>query len=412
MSKIKYPELAPQGAKKIEWVRDYMPVLRALEETYRETKPFAGMRVAVCVHLEAKTAYLCQVLRAAGAEVSVTGCNPLSTKDEIAAALYAEDFDVCGWFDATMDEYYEHVRQTLSCRPHIIIDDGGDFVAMLHGEHPEYGENLIGGCEETTTGIHRLKARAAAGTLKFPMMAVNDADCKHLFDNHHGTGQSTWDAIMFTTNVMVSGKTVVVAGYGNCGSGIALRAKGLGANVIVTEVNPHRALEAAMDGFRVMKMDDAAPLGDIFVTATGCRDVITRRHFEKMKNDAIVANSGHFDVEYNLNDLAAISVEHWERKPFIEGYRLADGRIINSMADGRLVNISAGNGHPADIMDLSFAIQFMSCLYMKEHGRTLAPGLYNVPAEIDREIAFIKARAMGLGIDVLTPEQEAYLAGM
>jgi adenosylhomocysteinase len=242
------------------------------------------------------------------------------------------------------------------------------------------------------------------------MMAVNDADCKHLFDNHHGTGQSTWDAIMFTTNVMVSGKTVVVAGYGNCGSGIALRAKGLGANVIVTEVNPFRALEAAMDGFRVMHMDDAAALGDIFVTATGCKDVITRRHFEKMRHDAIVANSGHFDVEFNLNDLAALSVESFERKPFITGYRLADGRIINAMAEGRLVNISAGNGHPADIMDLSFAIQFMAALYLAEHGRGLAPGLYDVPAEIDREVAFVKAAAMGLGVDVLTREQEEYLA--
>jgi adenosylhomocysteinase len=408
MSNIHHPELAPEGAKKIAWVRDFMPVLRSLEEKYRETKPLAGLRVAVCVHLEAKTAYLCHVLRSAGAEVYATGSNPITTKDEICASLVADGFEVNSWFGATDEEYHENIRKTLACRPHIMVDDGSEFVAMLD-EHPEYGANLIGGCEETTTGILRLRARAAAGTLRCPMMAVNDADCKHLFDNHHGTGQSTWDAIMFTTNVMVSGKTVVVAGYGNCGSGIALRAKGLGANVIVTEVNPFRALEAAMDGFRVMHMDDAAAQGDIFVTATGCKDVITSRHFEKMRHDAIVANSGHFDVEFNLNDLAALSVESFERKPFITGYRLPDGRIINAMAEGRLVNISAGNGHPADIMDLSFAIQFMGALYLAEHGRELAPGLYDVPAEIDREIAFVKAAAMGLGVDVLTDEQEAYL---
>lgn len=410
MSSIRHPELAEQGAKKIEWVKSFMPVLTALKEKYQEEKPFKGLKIAVSIHLEAKTAYLCEVLRAAGAEVYATGCNPLSTKDEIAAALYAEGFNVCGWFNATDEEYREHIRTTLSCCPDIIIDDGGDFVQMLHGEHPEYGVNVIGGCEETTTGIHRLKARVREGTLKFPMMAVNDADSKHLFDNHHGTGQSSWDSIMFNTNVMLSGKTIVVAGYGNCGSGIAMRAKGMGANVIVTEINPHKAIEAAMDGFRVMKMDDAAPLGDIFITATGCKDVITRRHFEKMKNEAIVANSGHFNVEYNLDDLASLAVKVEERKPFIEGYWMADGRVINSMADGRLVNIAAGNGHPADIMDMSFAIQFMSALYLAQHGKDLKPDLYPVPVDIDREVAFVKAKAMGLGLDVLTAEQERYIS--
>ena len=412
MSSLKHPELAAQGKMKIDWVRGFMPVLSAFEKRYSEEKPLAGLRVAVSVHMEAKTAYLCRVLRSCGAEVHGTGCNPLSTKDEIIAALDAEGIDVHGWFNATEEEYRQHITAALSCRPHIIIDDGGDFVSLLHGEHPEFGENLIGGCEETTTGIHRLKAREKAGLLKFPMIAVNDADSKHLFDNHHGTGQSTWDAIMYTTNVMLSGATVVVAGYGNCGSGIAKRAAGLGAKVIVTEVNPHRALRAAMDGFRVMKMDDAAPLGDFFVTATGCKDVITRRHFEMMKTDAIVANSGHFNVEYNLDDLASLAVKIEERRPFITGYYMADGRVINSLADGRLVNITAGNGHPADIMDMSFALQLSCVIYLAKHGKELKPALYNVPEELDREVAFVKAEAMGLGIDMLTPEQEEYLHSM
>lgn len=412
MSSLRHPELAEQGERKIQWVQGFMPVLSAFEAKYSKEKPLSGLRVAVSVHMEAKTAYLCRVLSACGAQVHATGCNPLSTKDEIVAALDAGGIDVHGWFNATQEEYHAHIASALSCRPHIIIDDGGDFVSLLHGEHPEYGEDLIGGCEETTTGIHRLKAREAAGLLKFPMIAVNDADSKHLFDNHHGTGQSTWDAIMYTTNVMLSGATVVVAGYGNCGSGIAKRACGLGAKVIVTEVDPHRALRAAMDGFSVMKMDDAAALGDFFVTATGCRDVITRRHFEKMKTDAIVANSGHFNVEYNIDDLEDMAVRVEERRPFIKGYYLSDGRVINSLADGRLVNITAGNGHPADIMDMSFALQLSCVIYLAKHGRGMKPALYNVPPELDREVAMMKAEAMGLGLDVLTPDQEEYLHSM
>ncbi|MBQ9833105.1 MAG: adenosylhomocysteinase, partial [Clostridia bacterium] len=319
--------------------------------------------------------------------------------------------EVHAWFGATDEEYEEHIRRTLEFCPHIIIDDGGDFVAMLTETHPEYAKNLIGGCEETTTGIHRLRAREAAGTLTFPMMAVNDANCKHLFDNRHGTGQSVWDAIMYTTNNMVTGRTVVVAGYGFCSSGIANRAKGLGANIIVTEVNPYRALEAAMDGHRVMTMDEAAKEGDIFITATGCKDVITARHFAVMKNNAMVANAGHFDVEFSKTDLRAMSKSVTERKPFIEGYELEDGRIINVLADGRLVNIVAGNGHPADIMDLSFAIQALSARYLAQHGKELENKLYDIPEEIDHEVAMLKIDAMGLGLDVLTPEQEAYLKG-
>ena len=401
--------LAPLGKKRIEWVISYMPVLAELEKRFKAEQPFKGLRISVCVHLEAKTAYLGLLLREGGAEVAITGSNPLSTKDDICAALAEEGMNVHAWFNATSEEYHEHIRKALEFKPHIIIDDGGEFVTMLSEEHPEYAENLIGGCEETTTGILKLKARVRNNNLGFPMMAVNDANCKHLFDNRHGTGQSTWDAIMYTTNNMVTGKTVVVAGYGFCASGIAMRAKGLGANVIVTEVNPFRALEAAMDGFRVMKMDDAAPLGDIFVTATGCRDVIVGRHFEKMKNGAILANSGHFDVEVSRAELEAMAVDKFNRKPFIDGYVMPDGRILNLMAEGRLVNITAGNGHPAEIMDLSFAIQALSAEYLVKNGKELAAGLYDVPESIDREAAMIKLNAMGLGLDVLTPDQEAYL---
>ena len=412
MSAVRDPSLAPLGEKRIAWVKEFMPVMRALEKRFTEEQPFRGLRISVSVHLEAKTAYLALLLRAAGAEVAVTGSNPLSTKDDVCAALYKQGMEVNAWFGATEEEYHEHIRKTLEFKPHIIIDDGGEFVSMLSEEHPEYGINLLGGCEETTTGIHRLKARAAAGKLAFPMMAVNDANCKHLFDNRHGTGQSVWDAIMYTTNNMVTGRTVVVAGYGFCSSGVAMRAKGLGANVIVTEVNPYRALEAAMDGFWVMKMDDAAPLGDIFITATGCKDVITRRHFEKMKNEAIVANAGHFDVEFNKTDLRALAARVEERKPFIDGYYLADGRVINVLADGRLVNIVAGNGHPADIMDLSFAIQVLGAKYIAEYAKDMRPGLYEIPESIDREVAMLKIGAMGIGLDCLTPEQERYLKGI
>ncbi len=411
MPAIRDASLAPLGKQRIAWVKEFMPVLSQLEERFSREQPFAGMKVAVCVHLEAKTAYLCQVLKAGGAMVCATGSNPLSTKDDICAALLESGVEVNAWFGATEEEYNEHIRKTLEFCPHIIIDDGGDFVNMLHGAHPEYAVNLIGGCEETTTGIHRLRSRAKAGALKFPMMAVNDANCKHLFDNRHGTGQSVWDGIMHATNNMVTGKTIVVAGYGFCSSGIANRAKGLGANIIVTEVNPYRALEAAMDGHRVMTMDDAAPLGDIFVTATGCKDVITKRHFQKMKNNAMLANAGHFDVEFNKVELRAMSTKVEERKPFIDGYYLKDGRVINVLADGRLVNIVAGNGHPAEIMDMSFAIQALCALYIKENGKNLKPDLYDIPESIDHQVAMMKIAAMGLGLDTLTPEQESYLNG-
>ena len=409
MSIIRDPSLAPLGLKKIAWVKEFMPVLAQIEERFKTEKPFDGMKISVSCHLEAKTAYLGLVLRAGGAQVAVTGSNVLSTKDDVCAALASLGVDVYAWHGATEAEYFDHLKKTLSIKPDIIIDDGGDFVSLLHGECKEYAVNLIGGSEETTTGIHRLRAREREGSLSFPMMAVNDANSKYLFDNVHGTGQSTWDAIMYTTNVMLSGKVLVVAGYGWCGSGIAKRARGLGARVIVTEINPYRALEAAMEGFEVRHMDDAAKEGDIFVTVTGCKDVIVKRHYEVMKHNAIVANSGHFDVEFSKPDLRALAVSVEERKPFIEGYKMADGRIINVLADGRLVNIVAGNGHPADVMDLSFALQAMSSRYLAQHGKGLKPGLHNIPDEIDYDIAMMKVKAMGLGLDVLTPEQDRYI---
>jgi len=409
LSIIKDPNLAPMGLKKIAWVKEFMPVLTQIEERFQKEQPFKGMKIAVSVHLEAKTAYLGLVLRAGGAEVAVTGSNSLSTKDDVCAGLASLGVNVYAIHGATQDEYFEHLKQTLSFKPDIIIDDGGDFVSLLHTECANYATNLIGGSEETTTGIHRLRARVKQGSLKFPMVAVNDAYSKYLFDNVHGTGQSTWDAIMYSTNVMLSGKVLVVAGYGWCGSGIAERARGLGARVIVTEINPYRALEAAMNGFEVMNMDDAAKEGDLFVTVTGCKDVIVKRHYEVMKNNAIVANSGHFDVEFSKPDLQELAVSVEERRPFIEGYKLADGRTINVLADGRLVNIVAGNGHPADIMDLSFSLQAMSARYLALNGKSLKPDLYNVPKEIDEDIAMMKVKAMGLGLDKLTAEQEEYL---
>jgi len=410
MSAIRYPELAPAGLKKIEWVREFMPVLSRIEQRFLAEKPFTGLRIAVSVHAEAKTAYLAMVLRSGGAEVFVTGCNPLSTKDDICAALDALGFSVFGWHGCTAQEYEDHLVSVLSCKPDIMLDDGGDLTQLLHGKYPHLAENLIAGCEETTTGIHRLRSRAREGALNFPMFLVNDAKCKTLFDNIHGTGQSTWDGIMYATNNMITAKTVVVAGYGHCGRGIAERAKGLGANVIITEIDPHCCLSAAMDGHRVMSMDEAAPLGDIFITATGCKNVITRKHMEQMKHNVILANAGHFDVEISKPDLESLAKRIEERKPFIRGYYMPDSRVLNLMADGRLVNIVAGNGHPAEIMDLSFSIQALTMEYAAKNREQLKePLLHKVPAEIDDEVARLKLEAMGLGIDKLSKEQEAYL---
>lgn len=409
MNDILSPTLAPSGHDKIEWVRSYMPILRSIENEFRKVKPFSGLRIAMSIHLEAKTAYLAKVLRAGGAEVAVTGCNPLSTQDDVAAALAEEGFSVHARHGVSDKEYTEHLKKTLAIHPHLIIDDGGDLIQLLHGECAELGDHLIGGCEETTTGIHRLLAREAAGKLHYPMMDVNDADCKHLFDNRYGTGQSTLDGIMNATNLIIAGKIVVVAGYGWCGKGFSMRAKGMGARVIVTEIDPVKALEAVMDGFTVMPMDQAAPLGDLFVTLTGCADIIRDRHFAQMKDGVLLANSGHFDVEINKNELASLATEIVSRKPNITGYRMADGRWINLLAEGRLVNLAAGNGHPAEIMDMSFAIQAKGLQYLAEKGADLAPGVYRVPSEIDREVALVKLASLGTSIDELTDEQKAYL---
>lgn len=406
---INAPETAKSGRDKIDWVRSYMPILNAIEKEFRETKPFDGMKIAMSIHLEAKTAYLAEVLMAGGAKVQVTGCNPLSTQDDVAAALAEEGFTVNAHHGASDEQYREDLIRTLDFHPDLLIDDGGDLISLLHGACREYGDRLIGGCEETTTGIHRLLARERAGLLDYPMMDVNDADCKHLFDNRYGTGQSTLDGIMNATNLIIAGKTVVVAGYGWCGKGFAMRAKGMGAVVIVTEIDPIKALEATMDGFTVLPMREAAKVGDLFVTLTGCRDVLTREHFEVMKDGALLANSGHFDVEINKEDLAALATEIRERKPNIRGYRMVDGRMLNLLADGRLVNLAAGNGHPAEIMDMSFGIQAKSLEYLAKTRGTLENKVYAVPAEIDKAVATIKLAAESVQIDVLTPEQTAYL---
>ncbi|MDD6262735.1 MAG: adenosylhomocysteinase [Clostridiales bacterium] len=410
-TEIKDLSLAPSGRDKIDWVIPNMPVLRAIERRFAKEKPFSGMRAAISIHLEAKTAYFANVLRSGGAEVFVTGCNPLSTQDDVAAALAADGFAVNAFHGASPADYERHLVRTLSCRPDFIVDDGGDLLHILHTSHPEFAKNLRGGCEETTTGVIRMRARADAGELNFPMIAVNDANSKHLFDNRYGTGQSVWDAIMHTTNLMVTGKTVVVAGYGFCGKGVAKNARAIGANVIVTEVDPHAALEACLDGCRVMPMEQAAPLGDIFITVTGCRDVITKRHFELMKDNAILCNAGHFDVEVNVRELRGMSVSESERKPNIRGFVLPDGRTLNVLGEGRLVNLAAGNGHPAEIMDMSFSLQCLCCEYVALHSDRLLPrAVTDVPPELDREVARIKLSETGVAIDELTEAQKKYLA--
>ena len=410
MNDIKDVNLAPSGRKKIEWVKAYMPLLAKIREDFIKEQPFKGMKISMSIHLEAKTACLAETLKAGGAEVYATGCNPLSTQDDVAAALSLAGVTVNARHGIDEEGYKKHLIATLSCVPDLMIDDGGDFTSLIHGECRELGKNLIGGCEETTTGIHRLRAREAKGLLDYTMIDVNDADCKHLFDNRYGTGQSTLDGIMNSTNLMIAGKTAVVAGYGWCGRGCAMRLKGMGANVIVTEIDPVKAIEAVMDGYRVMTMDEAAPLGDLFITLTGTNDVIVKRHFEAMKDGVLLANSGHFDVEINKTELSSLATKVEERKPNIVGYTMADGRVINLLAEGRLVNLAAGNGHPAEIMDMSFAIQAKGLEYLAKNRGKLEKKLYSVPAEIDREVASFKLKTLGISIDELTKEQVAYLS--
>lgn len=406
---LRDPSLAPAGMDKINWVRGRMPLLNMLEERFRREKPFKGLRVAMSIHLEAKTARLALLLQEGGAEVHVTGSNPLSTQDDVAAGLASQGPRVCAWHASTAEEYEEHILATLACKPHVVIDDGGDLVHALHEVKPEYAENVIGGCEETTTGVHRLRARAAEGKLNFPMVCVNDAQMKYMFDNRYGTGQSVWDGINRTTNLIVASSTVVVAGYGWCGKGVAMRAKGLGAKVVVTEVDPVRAVEAAMDGFSVMPMAEAAKIGDFFVTVTGCRDVITWDHMLNMKNGAIMCNAGHFDVEVDVAGLRKNCVSSRTARKNIEAFVLPGGKEICLLAEGRLVNLAAGDGHPAEIMDISFALQALSAEYLVKNAKNLAKDVQEVPQEIDMACARMKIAAMGCAIDTLSDEQYQYL---
>ena len=414
ISEIRDAALWPAGELKIEWVRHHMPLLNALEAEFRQEQPFSGLKVALSVHLEAKTAYLCEVLAAGGAAMYVTGSNPLSTQDDVAAALVHAGLNVFAWHGATPEEYEAHIRRVLEVGPNLIIDDGGDLVARMHTEFRHLIPDVIGGCEETTTGILRLQAMNRAEELTFPMMLVNNADCKHLFDNRYGTGQSVWDGINRTTNLIVAGKTVVVAGYGWCGKGVAIRAKGLGAKVIVTEVDPVKAMEAVMDGFSVMPMAEAAREGDLFVTVTGCAGVITPDHFPLMKDGAILCNAGHFDVEVDVAGLRQMAVKAAPARANIMGYRLANGHTLYVIAEGRLVNLAAGDGHPAEIMDMSFAIQALSARYLVEHPelpRERGTMLHDVPRAIDEEVARRKLAYWNCAIDTLTPAQHRYLYG-
>ncbi|MBQ7459006.1 MAG: adenosylhomocysteinase [Bacteroidales bacterium] len=408
MSEIKDINLWPEGQRKIDWVRAHMPLLNDIEEQFSADKPFAGVKVAVSVHLEAKTAYLCQVLAAGGAEVYAAASNVLSTQDDVVAALVKSGVNVFAVHGESPEEYDRHIRCIVEPGPNVIIDDGGDIVSMIHSEYPQLIENVWGGCEETTTGINRLLARAQKGELKFPMVMVNNAECKYLFDNRYGTGQSVWDGIMRTTNLIVASKTVVVAGYGWCGKGVAMRAKGLGASVIVTEIDPIRAMEAVMDGFKVMTMDDAAPLGDLFITVTGCCDIVCERHFRAMKDGAICCNAGHFDVEVDVATLRKIATETKVARKNIEGFKV-DGKWIYLLGEGRLVNLAAGDGHPAEIMDMSFAIQALSAAYIVRNKGMLPATMLVVPEEIDKFVARKKLAAWGVTIDTQTEKQKAYL---
>lgn len=409
-SRIKDIKLAPEGHLKIDWVKAHMPVLNRIREQFEQEQPFKGLKVAISLHLEAKTAYLAKVVKAGGAEVAIAGSNPLSTQDDVCAALVEDGITVFAKYNPDPQEYKELLIKTLETKPDLLIDDGGDLVSTLHSERQDLLTSIRGGAEETTTGVLRLKAMEKEGRLKFPMVAVNDAYCKYLFDNRYGTGQSVWDGINRTTNLVVAGKTVVVCGYGWCGKGAAMRAKGLGANVIVTEVDAIKAVEAYMDGFAVMSMKEAAGRGDFFVTVTGNKDIIRSEHYKVMKDGAILANAGHFDVEVNIPDLEALSVSKRTVRRNIEEYQLADGRKFYVLAEGRLVNLAAGDGHPAEIMDMTFALQAIALKYVNEHYQQLGAKVVNVPYEIDEQTARYKLESLGISIDNLSTEQKLYLA--
>jgi len=410
-SVIANPELAPEGKLKIDWVRAHMPVLNRIRERFEREQPFKGLRVAISLHLEAKTAYLAKVVQAGGAEVVITGSNPLSTQDDVCAALVEDGITVFAKYNPSPEEYKQLLVRTLETKPDLIIDDGGDLVTILHGERQDLLAQVRGGAEETTTGILRLKSLEREGKLRFPMVAVNDAFCKYLFDNRYGTGQSVFDGINRTTNLVVAGKTVVVSGYGWCGKGVAMRAKGLGANVVVTEIDAIKAVEAYMDGFTVMPMAEAAKVGDYFVTVTGNKDIIRGSHMEVMKDGAILCNAGHFDVEVNKPELEALSASKRTVRKNIEEYQLKNGRKLYLLAEGRLVNLAAGDGHPAEIMDMTFALQAMALKYVNEQYEAIGNKVVNVPYDLDEQVARFKLEALGIGIDALTAEQKAYLDG-
>jgi adenosylhomocysteinase len=393
----------------MDWAFSHMPVLSEIYKKFEKEKPLKGLDVSLSIHLEAKTANLASTIKVGGANVFVAGSNPLSTQDDIAAALVNQGFEVNAIYGADMETYEKHLVNILLVNPHIVVDDGGDLVALLHSKCKDNAKKVIGGCEETTTGVTRLRAMENAGQLTFPMIAVNDAKCIFLFDNRYGTGQSVWDGIVRTTNLLVSGKNVVVAGYGWCGLGVAMRARGLGANVIVCEVDPIKALEANADGFRVMKMEEAAKIGDFFVTVTGCKDVIRKEHFLLMKDGAVLCNAGHFDVEINIVELQEIATNIKEARKNITSYKMPSGNTVNLLAKGRLVNLAAADGHPIEIMDLSFAVQALCIEYMAKHGKNLDDRVYKNPEEIDTYIAEYKLKSLGATIDKLTPEQFKYL---
>ena len=409
---IKDLDLAPAGRLRIEWAEREMPVLRLIRERFAKEKPLQGVRLAGCLHITTETANLARTLQAGGADVVLTASNPLSTQDDVAAALVSYyEIPVYAIKGEDNETYYKHIHAALDHKPHMTMDDGADTVGVLHKERTELIGNVIGGTEETTTGVIRLKAMAKDGVLRYPIVAVNDALTKHLFDNRYGTGQSTLDGVIRATNVLIAGKTVVVAGYGWCSRGIAMRAKGLGGNVVITEVNPLKALEAVMDGYRVMPMAEAVPLGNVFITSTGDINVIDEQHFEAMKDGAIVANSGHFNVEINIPALERLSGQPPRRvRPFVDEYTLPDGRRIHLLAEGRLVNLAAAEGHPSAVMDMSFANQALSAEYMLNHADELENTVYAVPEDIDQAIARIKLQSMGIEIDTLTEEQEKYLS--
>ena len=409
---VKDPSLAEEGVRLVEWAAREMPVIHLITERFAKEKPFEGLTLAACLHVTSETANLALALQAGGADVRLCASNPLSTQDPIAAAL-AVAFDIPTYSikGEDNDTYYQHLSSVLDTKPHMTMDDGADLVAMLHTQRQALLDGLIGGMEETTTGVMRLRSMAKAGKLRYPIIAVNEADTKHMFDNRYGTGQSTLDGITRATNVLFAGKNVVVAGYGWCGRGIAMRARGMGAQVIVTEVDPVRALEATMDGHQLMPMDDAARVGDIFVTVTGGKHALDAQHFQVMKNEAVVANSGHFNVEINIDALEDSAVEKREVRPMVRQYVMADGRKINLLAEGRLVNLSAAEGHPSAVMDMSFANQALCSEYMAKNAANLPVDVYDVPLEIDQQVASLKLEAMGIAMDTLSEEQAAYLAG-